>query len=155
MSISISEALPKLLQIVSELQSAYPRRRFTLDGRLVGDIGEVLVADRYDVALYRGLEKHYDGETSKNRKVQIKATLKNSVIFPADYVPELYLAIKVCPDGAFTELFNGPGEVIADDLKERRKPKNGLHTVTAYRLSELNKTVRGTDRVHKRRGSKR
>lgn len=154
MSVSISKALAKLLQIVSELQAAYPQRRFTLDGRLVGDIGEVLVADRYDVALYEGQEKHYDGETSNKRKVQIKATLKDSVIFPADFVPELYLAIKIGPDGTVRELYNGPGRVVADSLTNRRRPKNGLHTLSAFRLTELNTTIRGMDRVPKRRGSK-
>lgn len=32
-----------LLEIVNKLQQKYPKRKFTLDGRLVGDIGEILI----------------------------------------------------------------------------------------------------------------
>ena len=41
----IQTALPELLRIVRELNQAYPIKKFTLDGRLVGDIGEILVQE--------------------------------------------------------------------------------------------------------------
>ncbi len=40
MGITILDAVNQMLQIVKQLQSAYPKKRFTLDGRLVGDLGE-------------------------------------------------------------------------------------------------------------------
>ncbi len=47
----ISEAVPRLLEIMAALRAAYPDRKFTLDGRLVGDLGEVLAAEHYDIEL--------------------------------------------------------------------------------------------------------
>jgi len=50
----ISKALITLLQTVKELHNAYPQKNFTLDGRLLGDIGEVLIDGAYDLKLYGG-----------------------------------------------------------------------------------------------------
>jgi len=43
MAITIPEAVKHMLGIVEQLCAVYPHKKFTLDGRLVGDIGEVLV----------------------------------------------------------------------------------------------------------------
>jgi hypothetical protein len=40
MVITIPRAIAQLLAIVEKLCIAYPKKKFTLDGRLVGDIGE-------------------------------------------------------------------------------------------------------------------
>jgi hypothetical protein len=109
MGITIPDAVNQMLQIVKQLQSAYPKKRFTLDGRLVGDLGEILVEDAYDVGLNEGLQKHHDAITSDGRQVQIKATMKNSLTFPVDHVPDYYLGIKIHADGTFTEVFNHLG----------------------------------------------
>lgn len=73
----IHKAVNELLKIVEALQSRYDRKKFTLDGRLVGDLGEILVEQDYNLDLYSGLAKHHDGETPDGRKVQIKTTMKN------------------------------------------------------------------------------
>ena len=39
MAITIPEAVGLMLSIVDKLCSTYPKKEFTLDGRLVGDIG--------------------------------------------------------------------------------------------------------------------
>jgi hypothetical protein len=62
-AITIQRALKQLLQVVGELQSTYPKKKFTLDGRLVGDLGEALVEDAYDVELFDRVVKHYDART--------------------------------------------------------------------------------------------
>ena len=50
-------------------------KKLTIDGRLVGAIGEAGIQRDYDVDLYDVLVEAYDGETSDGRLVQIKATL--------------------------------------------------------------------------------
>ena len=70
----------QMLAIVEKLCTAYPHKRFTLDGRLVGDIGEVLVEDAYDLKLYPDIKKHHDAECSDGRLVQIKATMKKALL---------------------------------------------------------------------------
>jgi hypothetical protein len=46
----ITEALSLVFQGVEQLTSAFPGRRFTIDGRLVGDIGEVLAELDYELS---------------------------------------------------------------------------------------------------------
>jgi hypothetical protein len=147
MSITIPEAVKQMLAIVDQLCAAYPQKKFTLDGRLVGDIGEVLVEDAYDLKLFEDLQKHHDAQCSDGRLVQIKATMKRSLTFPADHVPDYYLGVKVGADGTFIEVFNGPGEIASQSVKERSTPKTNLHSVSLSALAKLQATVRPEDRI--------
>jgi len=145
----IGLAVKQMLKIVESLQKKYPKKKFTLDGRLVGDIGEILVENDYDLELYEGLEKHHDGLTSDKRKVQIKTTMKNSLTFPVDHTPEYYIGIKVHEDGTYTEVFNGPGEVARKSVENRAPTKTNLHSVSLSALTKLNATVKDSDRIKK------
>lgn len=147
MSITIPEAVKLMLSIVERLCVAYPKKKFTLDGRLVGDIGEVLVEDAYDIVLYEDVKKHHDAECSDGRLVQIKATMKRNLTFPADHVPNYYLGIQVKPDGTFIEVFNGPGAVAWEAVKDRSSPKTNLHSVSIVALKKLQEKVRPEDRI--------
>ena len=91
MDITVPDAIKQLLQIVEQLQIAHPKKKFTLDGRLIGDLGETIVEGAYDVEIFEKLEKHHDGETSDGRLVQVKATMKKDLTFPASHVPDFYL----------------------------------------------------------------
>ena len=42
----------KMIEIVKELETEFPGRHFTLDGHLVGSIGEVMAAYYYGIELY-------------------------------------------------------------------------------------------------------
>jgi len=150
MEITIPEAIKQLLQVVTQLQYAYPKRKFTLDGRLVGDLGEVLAEVEYDIELYDGLQKHHDAKASDGRQVQIKATMKDSLTFPADHVPDYYLGIKIEPDGTLTEIFNGPGSVAYKVVKDWQRPKTNLHSVSVNALKRLNEEVHPRDKIPRR-----
>jgi len=150
MGITIPDAVNQMLQIVEQLQSAYPKKRFTLDGRLVGDLGEILVEGAYDVGLNKGLQKHHDAITSDGRRVQIKATMQNSLTFPGDHVPDYYLGIKIHSDGTFTEVFNGPGSVAWEAVKNRKPTKTNLHSISINTLARLNEIVQAKDRIPRR-----
>ena len=134
MAITIPEAVRQMLIVVEQLRVAYPKKAFTLDGRLVGDIGEVLVEDAYDLELYENVKARYDAECSDGRKVQIKATMKETLTFPADHVPDYYLGVKIHPDGSFTEIFNGPGKIAGEAIKNRTTPKTNLHSIAVATL---------------------
>jgi len=47
----IPQLIKRLYEIVAELESLYPGRKFTPDGHLVGSIGEVIAAHNYDLIL--------------------------------------------------------------------------------------------------------
>jgi len=147
MNITIREAVEQMLAIVVRLRAAYPKRKFTLDGRLVGDIGEVLVEDYYDLELYEGVKRHHDAECSDGRLVQIKATMKESLTFPADHVPDCYLGVQIRADGTFIEVFNGPGSIAEEAVRNRSKPKTNLHSVSVNALKKLQEKVRPEDRI--------
>lgn len=146
----INRAVVELLKIVDSLCIAHPQKKFTLDGRLVGDIGEILVEKNYELNLYEGLRKHYDARTPCGRDIQIKATMKNSLTFPADHVPEYYIGVKIHSNGEMTEIFNGPGKVIWDLIQHRARPKNNLHSISIAKLENLNLHVSPEERVKKR-----
>lgn len=147
MAIMIPEAVREMLAIVAELCVAYPKKKFTLDGRLVGDIGEVLVEDAYDLELFADVKKHHDAETSDGRLVQIKATMKKSLTFPADHVPNYYIGVQVHANGSFTEVFNGPGAIAWEAVKTRAKPKTNLHSVAISTLAKLQSKVDESDKI--------
>lgn len=147
MPITIQAAVRKLLKVVEQLQQAYPKKKFTLDGRLVGDIGEILVEASYDVKLFEDMQPHYDGKTANGHLVQIKATMKNSLGFPVDHVPDYYLGIKVHKDGRFSEVFNGPGAIASEAVKNRKPPKANLHAVGIQALARLSSKVSPKERI--------
>lgn len=150
MMITIPEAVQQMLAIVDRLCAAYPKKRFTLDGRLVGDIGEVLVEDVYDLELFGDLQKHHDGRCSDGRLVQIKATMKESLTFPADHVPDYYLGIKLHADGTFDEIFNGPGLIASEAVTGRKVPKTNLYSIGTGALAKLQLKVPLSQQIPRR-----
>jgi hypothetical protein len=145
--ISIPEAVKQMLAIVQRLRKEYPKKRFTLDGRLVGDIGEILAEEAYDLDLFEDLQKHHDGTSSDGRLVQIKATMQKSLTFPVDHIPHYYLGIRIHPDGTFDEVFNGPGSIAWEAIKNRAPTKTNLHSIPISTLTKLNKKVKLEDRI--------
>ena len=147
MAITIPDAVRQMLDIVEKQRVALPKEKFTLDGRLVGDIGEVLVEDAYALPLFEDVKKHHDAESSDGRLVQIKATMKKNLTFPADHVPNFYLGVQVHRNGSFTEVFNGPGAVAWEAVKGRSSPKTNLHSVSITALRKLQVRVWPEDRI--------
>ena len=114
----VQEKIKELKKIVKELKEKYPHKEFTLDGRLVGDLGEIIVEQNYEIRLYDKVVEKYDGYTEQNKRpVQIKTTMKNSVWYPRDYHPELLIAIELKENGDFIELYNGETTPFEDYLK--------------------------------------
>ena len=151
-AIRIEDAVKQLLAIVERLRIAYAvqNRRFTLDGRLVGDIGEVLAEAHYDLKLHASGQKHHDGLTSDGRSVQVKATMQRSLTFPCDHTPDYYLGIRIHPDGTFEEIFNGPGKTACEAIKNRKLSKTNLHSISIGALAKLSAGVPETERIRRR-----
>jgi len=145
--VTIPEAVKQLLKIVQALREACPKKRFTLDGRLVGDLGEVLAEQEYDLQIFEDIKKHHDARTSDGRFVQIKATMQEFLTFPVDHIPDYYLGIQIHADGTPTEVFNGPGRIAREAIKNRRPTKTNLHSVSISTLKQLNTMVREEDRI--------
>jgi hypothetical protein len=144
----INEALALIFQGIARLQKAFPSRAFTIDGRLVGDIGEVIAALEYEVMLDEVSQPDHDGKMLDGRRVQIKATFKDSLTFKT--LPEYYLGFKLFPDGRHEEVFNGPGRIILERWGARKGIGKELLSFPIAELRRLSEAVPVTERVPKR-----
>ena len=97
----------KLYDVVAKLEGLFKDRKFTLDGHLVGSIGEVLAADKYGLTLLSMVEEKHDAKTSDGRLVQIKTTQAKSVGLRSE--PDHLLVLKLSANGSIDEVYNGPG----------------------------------------------
>ncbi|AYN18046.1 hypothetical protein CHR29_23990 [Pseudomonas monteilii] len=145
----IQAALEGLFTAVSQLQAAHPGKPFTLDGRLVGDIGEV-ASLAYKLTLNEGLTNHHDAVCDEGRNVQIKTTFGTSLTFPVHHVPDYYLGIRMNRDGTFEEVYNGPGFLIQQQLASRKPTRTGLHGGLMAMLRRINATVAEEDCIPRR-----
>jgi hypothetical protein len=135
----------QLYQLVGELEAAFPGRRFTPDGHLVGSIGEVLVAHFYDLQLYRGSSECHDACSANGRKVQIKATQTSRVALRSE--PQHLLVIRLKRDGSFEEVYNGPGELPWQLCGGRAS--NGQRQISLAALRRIMKNVPVVDRLER------
>ncbi len=128
--------------------------KFTLDGKLVGDIGEVIAAKAYGLRLYRSNKEKYDGFVinDKSKEIQIKSTIKGHIYFPRDRskAPDYFLAILLQNDGTFEELFNGTGNFIWENyILKSNLNLSGKYpfSLSINKLRVLNKHNRNKDKI--------
>lgn len=147
MIMEIQKAIQQLCKITSELKNNHKSKKFTLDGRLVGDLGEVLAEENYEIILFDTIKHSYDATTFDDKKIQIKATFKDSLTFPSNHIPELYLGLKINPDGSFEEVYNGPGKYIKELINKRKSPYNRLHLLPIKKLSKISRKISEQEKI--------
>ncbi len=137
----VKEKITELLCIVEELEEKFPGRRFSLDGHLLGSIGEVLAAEYYGITLFPNNTKTHDGEVD-GKKVQIKVTQGDSVDIMD--VPEYLLVLFLNKsDKNIYEVYNGP----CAWLENYEKSGNGWYTRSLTTLFKLNNGVSDNERL--------
>lgn len=146
---AITTGLKLIFQGIDKLRNAFDgHRKFTIDGRLVGDIGEVIAALEYDLELDKVSQPIHDATTPDGRNVQIKATFKESLTF--SFVPDYYLGFRLFPDGSYEEIFNGPGKDIYDHWASRKGIGVALLSFPIAELRKLSERVPANKRIQKR-----
>jgi hypothetical protein len=143
---SIKEAtslINELYRIVERLQKLFPGRKFTPDGHLVGSIGEVLAASRYDLDLLTMSAKGYDATKAEAQRVEIKITQGQSVAFRCE--PLHLLVLSLARSGGVTEVFNGPGHLVWPHVG--RLQSNGQRTIRLNTLRGLQALVSPEQRL--------
>jgi len=138
----IQQKVQELINIVRELETDFPGRHFTLDGHLVGSIGEVMAAYYYGIELYKASVIAHDGE-SNGRRVQIKITQQNSIVI--SHEPEYLIVFYLKKDGQIFEVYNGPGKP-AWDIASKRDSHNNRHLMI-NKLMQLDQTIQPDDRI--------
>lgn len=141
----IAGRIRELYAIVRELEQRYSGRKFTLDGHLIGSIGEVLVAEYYGLSLLEvGTETH-DAIAKDGKLVQIKATQVNRIALSSE--PNHLIVIKIYQNGDWDEVYNGPGKAVW--IKVGKEQKNGQRPISLAKLRELMKNVTGDQKIQK------
>ena len=139
----LSDKIKELYKITNELGSSYPGRKFTIDGHLVGSIGEVIVAEHYGLELLRNSTETHDAVSTEGKYIQIKATQINRIAISSE--PDYLIVIKLFSDGSWEEIYNGPGELIWDNAGKLQK--NGQRPISLAKLKSLMSSVSAKDRI--------
>lgn len=115
----IAEKIREIFRIANELERMYPGRHFTPDGHMVGSIGEVIAAEEYGLKLFEASHPVHDARAKDGKLVQIKATQGCRVSISE--CPEYLIVLKIYRDGAFEEVYNGPGDIAWELVGKRQK----------------------------------
>ena len=137
-----------LYEIVSELERRFTdpdtgeKRHFTPDGHLVGSIGECLVADMFGLKLMTASNKGFDALTrdGSETKVEIKTTQASSFAFrdKEKENPPHVVACHLSKAGEIEIVYNGPGKLVWDEIKDRKDTSNGQYQISVKKMRELN-----------------
>ena len=125
----------RLYAIVAQLEELFPGKRFTPDGHMVGSLGEVLAAYRYDPELLPNSTKDHDGRSRDGRQVQVKSTQGTSSVTLISE-PEHLVVLRLNKDGAAEEVFNGPGSLAWGNTNARRRDRH--YPIPINRLPVIN-----------------
>ena len=139
----LSDKIKELYKITSELDHSYPGRKFTIDGHLVGSIGEVIVAEHYGLDLLPNSAKTHDAKTKDGKMVQIKATQVKGIAISSE--PDYLIVIRLLSDGSWEEIYNGPGKAAWDNAGKMQK--NGQRPISLSKLRNLMGSVNITDKI--------
>jgi hypothetical protein len=141
--------MKRLYTTVDKLEAMFESRHFTLDGHIIGSIGECLVADAYGLELKPASNNGFDAVLKAGKKeikqVEIKATQSDRVAFRS--CPKHTIIIKILPTGDFKEYYNGPGEIIWKKIKSKKEQKNGQRSITLNQAKSLMNEVAESEKI--------
>jgi len=142
----VPNLVKQLYAIVAELESLFPGRHFTLDGHIVGSVGEVVAAARYDLVLMQASSEGHDAKAQDGRLVEVKATQADSVGLRSE--PQHLIVLRILPDGQAVEVYNGPGTLPWAQAGPLQS--NGQRNISLGRLSKLMAGVSQESRLRAR-----
>ncbi|BBE33429.1 DUF6998 domain-containing protein [Sphingosinicella microcystinivorans] len=138
--VKLPEPVARHYRATAELEAMYPHRKFTLDGHLVGSLGEVVAEQALGLTLY-GMSKPLHDAFDKDGNVQIKMTAARSVSM---YGPcERLVVLRVVSPEEAEISYDGPGAPAWEQAGKMRK--NGQRTISLSRLRMIAGTIRTRD----------
>ena len=148
----VRHLLEDLYKASGRLAEIFYGRKFSLDGHLVGSIGEVIAAYMFDLELVTASSKAHDALAPDRRRVEIKMTqgAKVSLRHPAEHL----LVLHRPQGGPVCIVYNGPGQPVWDRARGRssdrvrRRSSNGQYSIGVKTIKELDKLVDPTKRLH-------
>jgi hypothetical protein len=143
---SLEPIIKRLYEARNELRAIFPELPFSLDGRLIGDIGEAIALQDFGFTrLPEGTEIH-DFVTDDGRHVQVKTTQATA---PHRGVGlgltmqsfEHLIVIQISEEGTYNILYDGPGSYVDAARSHRKTP-----SLTVSQLRNLNSKVTAAER---------
>jgi hypothetical protein len=139
----VRRLLDDLYRAADRLEELFPGRKFTLDGHLVGSLGEVIAAYMFDLKLLPGSNKAHDAVAVDGRKVEVKLTQGSSVAIRHE--PEHLIVLRRQKGQSIEIVFNGPGSIAWENAG--CIGKNGQRPIGLNKLAHLNKQVAAMDQL--------
>ena len=130
---NLIEILSRLFSCVSELEKKYNDRKFTLDGHLLGSIGEVVAKEYYGIILLGQSQKVHDGELD-GLYVQIKITQRDRIDI-AEKPKHLLVLFLDSKEKKFYEVYNGSGDRAWTLIGKRN---GNFYSISIRKLNKLN-----------------
>ncbi|MDP5220251.1 hypothetical protein Q5Y75_23965 [Ruegeria sp. 2205SS24-7] len=126
----VAELIDQLYHSTDALERIFPGRKFTLDGHLVGSVGEVVASYMFNLTLNSASTMGHDARAQDGRKVEIKLTQGKSVAIR--YKPEHLLVLSRPKGKLIRVVYNGEdfsmrAGVCGCDLLPGRPALENLH----------------------------
>ncbi len=126
-------------------------RKFTPDGRFLGDIGEVIGKLHFGVKLHRTQTEGEDGTCEiSGRCVEVKLR-SNSALIWVKKVPDFLVAIYLSPGKLlWGTVCNGPGELLLRGAKwneQHKRYETDLSKLLALAEEQRAKDIKGLSRI--------
>jgi hypothetical protein len=136
----IGPVLKRLYQARNELRAMFPDFKFTLDGNLIGDIGEAIAQHDFGFEKLPVGVRGHDFKTGMGRKrrlVQIKTTqaVKGRVGLGVTMQTfDHLIVIQLTNEGGYGVLYDGPGTLIDEARSNRTTPSLSVNQLRALQL---------------------
>ena len=143
-----AEALRQLYDARNALREHFDGLPFTLDGRMVGDIGEAIAVYKWGLTRLPEGSKTHDVKTASGKHIQIKTTQQTRGSVGLGLHKQAFehlIVIQIGEDASYNVLYDGPGSYV--DVKRNGKKSASL---SVNQLRELDGSVPASERVLKK-----
>ena len=133
MIIALPKPIAEIFRQVEQLERAYPGRKFTPDGHLIGSSGEVIAAEAFGLKLLPASAPGHDARDENGAFVQIKLTSGKSIGLRASC--ERLLVMRIVDLTSAELVYDGPGEPVWTACGKMQK--NGQRSISLAKLRSL------------------
>lgn len=139
---AVQHMLASIFTAQRALRSLAPEYRWTGLGNLLGDFGEFVAINHYDLTKAPGGSSGYDASTSDGKTVQIKTNYHaNQIGFRGE--ADLLLVVGVNPDGTWSEVYFGDFAVVREN--SRYSARDNKHMIAISKLKALDPDINPAD----------
>ena len=133
MIIALPKPIAEIFRQVEQLERAYPGRKFTPDGHLIGSIGEVIAAEAFGLKLLPASAPGPDARDENGALVQIKLTSGKSIGLRASC--ERLLVMRIVAPTSAELVYDDPGEPVWTACGKMQK--NGQRSISLTKLRSI------------------